>query len=51
VAFAVTGAAAVGSVVAGRFAGRVPEDRLRGSFGPFVAVLAVLVLIQELSRR
>lgn len=44
----VTGAAVVGSVVAGRFAGRVPEDRLRRAFGWFVAVMAVFVLAQEL---
>jgi uncharacterized protein len=50
-AFAVTGAAVVGSVVAGRFAGRVPEDRLRRAFGWFVAVMAVLVLVQELLLR
>lgn len=50
-ALAVTGAAVVGSVVAGRFAGRVPEDRLRRAFGWFVAVMAAFVLIQELVLR
>jgi uncharacterized membrane protein YfcA len=50
-ALSVTGAAVVGSVIAGRFAGRVPEDRLRRAFGWFVAVMAVLVLIQELLLR
>jgi uncharacterized protein len=50
-ASAVTGAAVVGSVVAGRFAGRVPEDRLRRAFGWFVAVMAVFVLVQELVLR
>lgn len=50
-ALSVTGAAVVGSVVAGRFAGRVPEDRLRRAFGWFVAVMAVLVLVQELFLR
>jgi uncharacterized protein len=47
-AAAVTAAAVVGSVVAGRFAGRVPEQRLRRAFGWFVAVMAVGVLVQEL---
>lgn len=51
VALSVTGAAVVGSVVAGRFAGRVPEHRLRRAFGWFVAVMAVLVLVQELFLR
>jgi uncharacterized protein len=44
----VTLAAVVGSVVAGRFAGRIPEDRLRRAFGWFVAAMAVFVLVQEL---
>lgn len=48
---AVTGAAVVGSVVASRFADRVPAARLRRTFGWFVAVMAVLVLIQELILR
>ncbi len=47
-AAAVTAAAVVGSVAAGRFAGRVPEERLRRAFGWFVAVMAVGVLVQEL---
>ncbi|MEX1164202.1 MAG: sulfite exporter TauE/SafE family protein [Nitriliruptor sp.] len=47
-ALSVTGVAVVGSVIAGRFAGRVPEERLRRAFGWFVAVMAVGVLVQEL---
>lgn len=47
-ALSVTAAAVVGSVVTGRFAGRVPEAQLRRAFGWFVAVVAVLILVQEL---
>ncbi len=47
-ALAVTAVAVIGSVVAGRFAGRVPEERLRRVFGWFVAVMSVFVLVQEL---
>lgn len=43
-AIGVTAAAVVGSVVGGRWAGRVPEDRLRRAFGWFVAVMALFVL-------
>lgn len=48
-ALAVTTIAVIGSVAAGRFAGRVPADRLRRVFGWFVALMSVVVLVQELA--
>ena len=45
----VTAAAVVGSFVGARLAGIVPEQALRKSFGIFVLVMAVLVLVQELA--
>ncbi|WP_347404351.1 sulfite exporter TauE/SafE family protein [Micromonospora sp. WMMD961] len=47
-AVAVTVAAIVGSVAGGRLAGRIPADVLRKSFGWFVVVMGVLVLVQQL---
>jgi uncharacterized membrane protein YfcA len=47
-ALAVTGAAVFGSIIGGRFAGRVDNDHLRRAFGWFVAAMAVFVLVQEL---
>lgn len=47
-ALAVTGAAVVGSIVGGRFAGRTSEEQLRRGFGWFVAVMAIVVLGQQL---
>lgn len=43
----VTAMAVAGSVLGGRLAGRVPEHRLRQGFGWFVAVMAVVMLVQE----
>lgn len=48
---AVTATAVVGSVLAGRFADRVSAERLRRTFGWFVAAMAVFVLAQELLLR
>ncbi|WP_406065872.1 sulfite exporter TauE/SafE family protein [Micromonospora sp. NBC_00860] len=47
-AAAVTLAAVAGSVAGGRLAGRIPADVLRKSFGWFVVVMGVLVLVQQL---
>jgi uncharacterized protein len=47
-ALGVTAAAVVGSLVAGPFAGRISEDRLRRGFAWFVAVMAVFVLGQQI---
>ncbi|MFA9431087.1 sulfite exporter TauE/SafE family protein [Egicoccus sp. AB-alg2] len=46
-AAAVTAAAVVGSLAGGRLAGRVPEQRLRQTFGWFVAAMAAFMLLQE----
>ncbi|MDX2296873.1 MULTISPECIES: sulfite exporter TauE/SafE family protein [Streptomyces] len=43
-----TGAAVVGSLIGGRFAGRVSQDSLRTAFGWFVVVMGVLVLGRQL---
>ncbi|MTK01212.1 sulfite exporter TauE/SafE family protein [Micromonospora sp. CP22] len=48
-AAAVTTAAVVGSLVGGRFAGRVAEAVLRTAFGWFVVVMGVFVLVQQLA--
>ncbi|WP_134772634.1 sulfite exporter TauE/SafE family protein [Ornithinimicrobium flavum] len=45
----VTAAAVAGSFVGARLAGVIPEQVLRKGFGVFVLVMAVLVLVQELS--
>ncbi|GAA1026381.1 sulfite exporter TauE/SafE family protein [Virgisporangium ochraceum] len=47
-ALAVTAAAILGSLVGARFAGRIPENRLRATFGWFVLAMGVLVLAQQL---
>ncbi|MEV4466210.1 sulfite exporter TauE/SafE family protein [Micromonospora echinofusca] len=47
-AAAVTAAAIVGSFLGGRFAGKIPADVLRKSFGWFVVVMGVFVLTQQL---
>lgn len=47
IAGGVTAMAVVGSVIGGRLAGRVSEERLRTGFGWFVAVMAVVMLVQE----
>ena len=47
-ALGVTATAVVGSLIGGKFAGRVSEERLRTAFGWFVAVMAVVVLGQQL---
>lgn len=44
----VTAMAVVGSVIGGRLADRVPEDKLRKGFGWFVAVMAAVMLVQEI---
>lgn len=44
----VTAMAVVGSVIGGRLANRVSEDKLRKGFGWFVAVMAVIMLVQEI---
>ncbi|HSK25094.1 MAG TPA: sulfite exporter TauE/SafE family protein [Egicoccus sp.] len=44
----VTAMAVIGSIIGGRLADRVPEDRLRKGFGWFVAVMAVVMLVQEI---
>ncbi len=46
-AIGVTVAAIIGSVLGGRLVGRIPQDRLRTGFGWFVAVMAVVILVQE----
>lgn len=46
-AAAVTAAAVVGSVIGGRLVDRIAQERLRRGFGWFVAVMAVVVLVQE----
>jgi uncharacterized membrane protein YfcA len=43
----VTAAAVAGSLLGGRFAGRIPEDVLRRAFGWFVVVTGVFVLVQQ----
>ncbi|MCW3843487.1 sulfite exporter TauE/SafE family protein [Micromonospora yasonensis] len=50
-ALAVTAAAVVGSVLGGRFAGKIPADLLRQAFGWFVVVMGVFVLAQQLPPR
>ncbi|TLS42665.1 sulfite exporter TauE/SafE family protein [Streptomyces montanus] len=45
----VTATAVVGSLIGGRFAGRIPQDALRKSFGWFVAVMGVSVLGRQIS--
>ncbi|MER5961460.1 sulfite exporter TauE/SafE family protein [Streptomyces sp. NPDC002057] len=47
-ALAVTASAVVGGLVAGRPAGRVPQDALRRAFGWFVVVMGVFVLARQL---
>ncbi|MEV0446878.1 sulfite exporter TauE/SafE family protein [Streptomyces sp. NPDC050600] len=47
-ALTVTAVAVVGSVIGGRFAGRIPQDSLRRAFGWFVVVMGVFVLTQQL---
>ncbi|MFF0428694.1 sulfite exporter TauE/SafE family protein [Streptomyces sp. NPDC004520] len=47
-ALTVTAAAVAGSLVGGRFAGRVPQDTLRTTFGWFVVVMGVFVLAKQL---
>ena len=47
-AFAVTAAAVLGSLAGARLAGRIPENRLRTTFGWFVLAMGVLVLAQQL---
>jgi uncharacterized protein len=44
----VTGAAVVGSLVGGRLTGRIREAVLRQSFGWFVLVMGLVVLVQQL---
>ncbi|MEW2489228.1 sulfite exporter TauE/SafE family protein [Streptomyces sp. NPDC048411] len=46
-ALAVTAMAVVGSLIGGRFAGRIPQDTLRRAFGWFVVVMGVFVLSQQ----
>ncbi len=46
-ALAVTAAAVAGSVLGGRFAGRVSQDVLRKAFGWFVVAMAAFVLLQQ----
>ncbi|MER5361123.1 sulfite exporter TauE/SafE family protein [Streptomyces sp. NPDC002785] len=46
-ALAVTAVAVVGSLIGGRFAGRIPQDTLRKAFGWFVVVMGVFVLSQQ----
>lgn len=45
-ALAVTALAVAGSILGGRFAGRLDPDRLRRGFGVFVLAMAVFVLAQ-----
>lgn len=47
-ALAVTAAAVVGSVVGGQLAGRITQEKLRQGFAWFVAVMAVVVLGQQM---
>ncbi|MDQ0931159.1 sulfite exporter TauE/SafE family protein [Streptomyces turgidiscabies] len=47
-ALTVTAAAVAGSVIGARFAGRIPQDTLRRTFGWFVVAMGVLVLTQQL---
>jgi uncharacterized membrane protein YfcA len=47
-ALMVTAAAVVGSLVGSRFAGRIPQDTLRKTFGWFVVAMGVFVLSQQL---
>lgn len=47
-ALTVTAAAVAGSLAGGRLAGRIPQDALRKSFGWFVVVMGVFVLVQQL---
>ena len=47
-AVAVTAAAVVGSVAGGQLAGRIAQDKLRQGFAWFVAVMAVVVLGQQM---
>ena len=46
-ALAVTAAAVLGSVLSGRWAGRISQDTLRRSFAWFVAIMALFVLGQQ----
>ena len=47
-ALGVTAAAVVGSVLGGQMAGRISQDNLRRAFAWFVAVMAVVVLGQQM---
>ena len=47
-ALTVTAAAVAGSVIGARFAGRIPQDTLRRTFGWFVVVMGAFVLTQQL---
>ncbi|MFF9011860.1 sulfite exporter TauE/SafE family protein [Streptomyces sp. NPDC014870] len=47
-ALVVTAAAVVGSLIGGHFAGRIPQDTLRKTFGWFVVVMGVFVLGRQL---
>ncbi|MFF0477614.1 sulfite exporter TauE/SafE family protein [Streptomyces sp. NPDC004284] len=47
-ALTVTAVAVAGSLVGGRFAGRIPQDTLRTAFGWFVVVMGVFVLAKQL---
>lgn len=44
---AVTAAAVLGSLVGGRFVGRIPEAALRKGFGWFVLVMGAVVLVEQ----
>jgi uncharacterized membrane protein YfcA len=48
ITLAVTGMAVLGGVAGGRFAGRIPADRLRRGFGLFVLLMAAFVIGKEL---
>lgn len=43
----VTGVAVVGSLVRSKIAGRIPEDKLRSTFGWFVLAMGVFMLSQD----
>ncbi len=44
----VTGVAVVGSLVGSKIAGRIPEDKLRSTFGWFVLAMGMFMLSQDL---
>jgi uncharacterized membrane protein YfcA len=47
-ALAVTAAAVLGSLIGGRFAGRIPQHTLRTGFGWFVVAMGVFVLSRQI---